>query len=114
LEAREFRDMYKEFQRRGADVIGISGDDVETHRRFAEEHDLPFTLLSDVGDKVRDMYGAWSIVGTPDRMTFLIDRQGIVRMVFSSNIQPKKHISEALKELEAMMAEGTARLAQSS
>lgn len=106
--------MYKEFQRRGADVIGISGDDMETHRRFAEEHDLPFTLLSDVGDKVRDMYGAWSIVGTPDRMTFLIDRQGIVRMVFSSNIQPKKHISEALKELEAMMAEGTARLAQSS
>lgn len=100
MEAHEFREMHEEFLRHGADVIGVSGDDVASHKRFAEEHQLPFTLLSDAGDKVRDMYGAWSAVRTPGRITYLIDREGIIRMVFSSQMQPRKHISEALRTLE--------------
>jgi len=99
--------MHEEFKRNGADVIGVSGDDVGSHRKFAEEHELPFTLLSDPGDKVRDMYGAWSAVRTPGRITYLIDQEGIVRMVFSSQIQPRKHISEALRVL-AEINEGRA------
>lgn len=114
MEAREFREMYEEFQRRGADVIGVSGDSVETHRRFAEEQELPFTLLSDVDDNVRDMYGAWSALGMPDRITYLIDRQGIVRMVFSSQMRPRKHAAEALRALEDVSAERVVTSAKSS
>jgi peroxiredoxin Q/BCP len=99
MEAHEFREMHEEFLKNGAEVIGISSDDVATHKRFAEEHQLPFTLLSDGDEKVRDMYGAWGIGRTAGRVTFLIDKQGIIRMVFSSQIQPKKHISEALRVL---------------
>ncbi len=100
MEAHEFREMHEEFQRNGAEVIGISSDSVESHKRFAEEHRLPFTLLSDPDDQVRDMYGAWSTAGTPGRVTYLIDKGGVIRMVFSSQIQPRKHISEALRVLK--------------
>lgn len=100
MEAHEFREMHEEFLKKGAEVIGVSSDDVASHKRFAEEHQLPFTLLSDPDNKVRDMYGAWGTAGTPGRVTYLIDRQGVIRMVFSSQIQPRKHISEALRVLE--------------
>ncbi len=100
MEAHEFRDMHEQFQKNGAEVIGVSSDSVEIHKKFAEEHELPFTLLSDPDEKVRDMYGAWGIAHTPGRVTYLIDKNGIIRMVFSSQIQPRKHISEALRTLE--------------
>ncbi len=100
MEAHEFRDMHEQFQKNGAEVIGVSSDSVEMHKKFAEEHELPFTLLSDPDEKVRDMYGAWGMAHTPGRVTYLIDKNGIIRMVFSSQIQPRKHISEALKTLE--------------
>lgn len=99
MEAHEFRVMHEEFLKNGAEVIGISSDSVESHKRFAEEHQLPFILLSDPDDRVREMYGAWSAGRTPGRVTYLIDKQGLIRMVFSSQIQPRKHISEALKAL---------------
>jgi peroxiredoxin Q/BCP len=100
MEAHEFREMHEEFLKNGAEVIGVSSDDVESHKRFAEEHQLPFTLLSDTDEKVRDMYGAWGTAHTPGRVTFLIDKEGVIRMVFSSQIQPRKHISEALRVLK--------------
>ncbi len=100
MEAHEFRDMHEQFQKNGAEVIGVSSDSVESHKKFAEEHELPFTLLSDPDEKVRDMYGAWGLGHTVGRVTFLIDKEGIIRMVFTSQIQPRKHISEALKTLE--------------
>lgn len=99
MEAHEFRETHEEFQKNGAEVIGVSSDSVESHKQFAEEHNLPFTLLSDPDDRVRDMYGAWGTAHTPGRVTFLIDKEGVIRMVFSSNIQPRKHISEALRVL---------------
>lgn len=99
MEAHEFREMHEEFLKNGAEVIGVSSDSVESHKKFAEEHQLPFILLSDPDNRVRDMYGAWGTVGTPGRVTYLIDRKGVIRMVFSSQIQPRKHISEALRVL---------------
>ena len=105
MEAHEFREMHEEFKKNGAEVIGVSSDSVESHKKFAEEHSLPFTLLSDPENKVRDMYGAWSIGKTPGRVTYLIDKQGVIRMVFSSQIQPRKHISEALRVLEEINKE---------
>jgi peroxiredoxin Q/BCP len=100
MEAREFRDMHEQFQSNGAEVIGVSADDVKTHKEFAIEHELPFKLLADTENKVRDMYGAWGLAHTAGRITFLIDRQGIVRMVFSSQLQPRKHIEEGLRVLK--------------
>jgi peroxiredoxin Q/BCP len=100
MEAREFRDMHEQFQSNGAEVIGVSADDVKTHKEFSVEHELPFKLLADTENKVRDMYGAWGLAHTAGRITFLIDRQGIVRMVFSSQLQPKKHIEEGLRILK--------------
>jgi thioredoxin-dependent peroxiredoxin len=105
MEAHEFREMHEEFLKNGAEVIGISSDSVETHKKFAEEHQLPFILLSDPDDRVRDMYGAWSAGHTPGRVTYLIDKQGTIRMVFSSQIQPRKHISEALRVLREISEE---------
>jgi peroxiredoxin Q/BCP len=100
MEAHEFREMHEEFMKNGAEVIGVSSDSVESHKKFAEEHQLPFTLLSDPDDRVRDMYGAWGAARTPGRVTYLIDRKGVIRMVFSSQMQPRKHISEALRVLK--------------
>jgi peroxiredoxin Q/BCP len=104
MEAREFRDMHEQFQQNGAEVIGVSSDDVATHKEFAVEHELPFKLLADTEDKVRDMYGAWGMARTPGRVTFLIDKQGVIRMVFTSQIQPRKHIEEGLRVLKEINA----------
>jgi len=100
MEAREFRDMHEQFLANGAEVFGVSQDDVKTHKEFAIEHELPFKLLADTENKVRDMYGAWGLAHTAGRVTFLIDKQGIIRMVFSSQLQPKKHIEEGLRILK--------------
>lgn len=106
MEAHEFRDMHEQFLAGGAEVIGVSGDDVATHKRFAVEHELPFKLLADTDNKVRDMYGAWGIAHTAGRVTFLIDRKGIIRLVFSSQMQPKKHIEEGLRMLREINEKG--------
>lgn len=100
MQAHEFREMHEEFLKNGAEVIGISSDTVESHKRFADEHQLPFTLLSDPDNKVRDLYGAWGAGKTPGRVTYLIDREGVIRMVFSSQMKPRNHIKEALKVLK--------------
>jgi peroxiredoxin Q/BCP len=104
MEARAFRDMYEEFQRQEAEVVGVSGDSIQSHKEFIEAHQLPFMLLSDAEGRVRDLYGAYSIGKLPGRVTYLIDKEGIVRMVLSTNINPKKHIDEALRVLREINA----------
>ncbi|MDG6221722.1 MAG: peroxiredoxin [Candidatus Bathyarchaeota archaeon] len=100
-QACEFRDKYAVFKDRGAEVIGISSDDVASHESFADEFRLPFILLSDTKGIVRKLYGVSSTFGLiPGRVTFVIDKKGIVRHVFSSQFSPKKHIKEALEALE--------------
>ncbi len=99
-EAYAFRDKYEAFKDAGAEVIGISSDTIESHKRFARELGLPYILLSDLQGEVRKLYGATSIGGIPGRVTFVIDKKGIVRMVFSSQFQPTKHIEEALRVID--------------
>ncbi len=95
-----FRDDYGGFKKLDAEVIGISSDSVESHRRFAAKHDLPYTLLSDEEKKVRKLYGVPNVFGLfPGRVTYVIDREGIVRHVFSSQLGAEKHVEEALKAL---------------
>jgi peroxiredoxin Q/BCP len=79
-EACAFRDEHEEFGKLDAEVIGVSSDSVESHRRFAEKHDLSFTLLSDGGGKVRRMYGVPNTFGVfPGRVTYVIDEAGVIR-----------------------------------
>jgi thioredoxin-dependent peroxiredoxin len=102
-EACSFRDSYEAFREAGAEVIGVSADSVESHRRFAGRHRLPFRLLSDADGALRARYGVPRTLGLfPGRVTYLIDRRGIVRHVFSSQFQPARHVEEALRVLKQM------------
>jgi peroxiredoxin Q/BCP len=102
IEACGFRDDYARFKAAGAEVLGISGDSGASHRAFAAKFNLPFTLLSDAGGRVRKLYGVKKTLGIlPGRATYVIDRDGIVRHVFSSQSQPAKHVEEALRALSA-------------
>jgi thioredoxin-dependent peroxiredoxin len=102
-EACSFRDQYQDFCDAGATVVGISSDSADSHRRFAERLKLPFILLSDPGGSVRKRYRVPRTLGLiPGRTTFLIDRNGIIQRVFSSQFQPAKHVSEALDALRKL------------
>jgi peroxiredoxin Q/BCP len=71
------RDRWEDYQATGAEVVGISTDSVESHRKFAEHHDLPLRLLSDSEGKVSRLYGAKSIIpGRTARSVFVIDAAG--------------------------------------
>lgn len=105
-EACEFRDRYDVFTNLGAEVLGISSDTLESHRSFSTHHGLPFLLLSDEDGKVRKLYGVPStMVIIPGRVTFIIDKKGVVRHVFSSQFRPEQHIEEALKILKELEKE---------
>src|SRR5215475_8213654 len=96
-EACSFRDAYDVFAEAGAQVVGVSSDGVESHARFAGRHSLPFMLLSDEGGKVRSTYGIAPVLGVlPGRVTFVIDRQGVVRHAFSSMTRIGAHVDGAL------------------
>jgi peroxiredoxin Q/BCP len=100
VQACHFRDHYEDFTDHGAEVIGISGDSIESHKQFLDEYLLPFQLLSDTGDKVRKGYGSTKGFGyLPGRYTFIIDKDGIVRHIFTSETNMKKHVDEALRVL---------------
>jgi peroxiredoxin Q/BCP len=102
-EACAFRDDHEEFGKLDAEVIGISSDSVESHRSFAAKHNLPYTLLSDEERKVRNFYGVPNTLGLfPGRVTYVIDREGIVRHVFSSQLGAEKHVEEALVALRSI------------
>ena len=101
-QACQFREDHAMFRAAGAEIIGISDDSTDSHGKFAAKYSLPFTLLSDEGGRVRKLYGVKKTFGIlPGRVTFTIDRDGIVRHVFSSQSQPTKHVEEALRTLAA-------------
>ena len=81
----------------------MSSDDVNSHKSFAEKYLLPFTLLSDNENKVRELYGVKSTFGViPGRVTYVIDKKGIIRSIFSSQFNFKKHIDESLETLKSL------------
>ena len=102
-EACAFRDSYDDFRNiDGAEVFGISSDPVESHKRFSSAYKLPFKLLSDEKGAVRELYGVPKTLGIlPGRVTYVIDRNGIVIQIISSQLGYKKHVEEALKALKA-------------
>ncbi|HEY6460446.1 MAG TPA: peroxiredoxin [Polyangiaceae bacterium] len=97
VEACSFRDRYDAFVEAGAAVVGISSDSKDSHGRFASKHGLPMTLLSDADGKVRALYDVKATLGLfPGRATFVIDRKGVIRHVFVSQLRAAAHVGEAL------------------
>ena len=105
-EACSFRDAYESFSEAGAEVIGVSADAASAHDAFAAKHRLPFTLVSDADGSLRQRYGVpRSFLGLlPGRVTYVIDRKGIVQHVFNSQIQATRHISEALDVVKRLQS----------
>jgi peroxiredoxin Q/BCP len=100
-EACSFRDSFEAFRDTGAELIGISSDSGTSHQQFAGRFRLPFLLLSDHDGTVRARYGVAKTLGIlPGRMTFLIDRKGIIRFAFASQFQPAQHVVRALRALK--------------
>jgi thioredoxin-dependent peroxiredoxin len=105
-EACSFRDSYETFKQVGAEVIGISSDSEESHQQFASKYKLPFTLLSDKGGALRKKYGVPTTLGLlPGRVTYIIDKEGIVRHIFSSQMHIDKHVTEALEVVRSIAAQ---------
>ena len=101
------RDHWSDYQATGAEVVGISTDSVESHDKFSTKYDLPLRLLSDSEGKVRDLYGAKSLIpGRTGRAEFVIDPQGIVRKVYTK-VNPDGHEKVLLDDIKAMQAKGS-------
>lgn len=100
-EACSFRDSYEDFNDLGAEVIGISGDSVTSHSKFAEKYRLPFILLSDRNNEVRKAFKVGkSMLILPGRETYVTDKNGKIIMVFNNLLNAEKHITEAINALK--------------
>lgn len=98
-EACYFRDLHDAFIDADALIIGISGQSVERHKKFAEDNNLNYKLLSDTNNSVRKMFGVpnrfFGLI--PGRVTYVIDRSGKVVLTFNSQSDVQNHVDEALK-----------------
>ncbi|KAA9345919.1 peroxiredoxin [Adhaeribacter soli] len=102
-EACSFRDQYEVFKEAGAEVVGVSSDDIQSHQKFSQKHGLPFILLSDNGGKIRKMYDVPRTLGLiPGRVTYVIDQNGIIQYAFNSLIKPLEHVAGALDVLKSL------------
>ena len=103
-EACSFRDSYQDFEDVGARVIGVSSDSPSSHKKFAEKYRLPFTLLSDRENNLRKAFGVKAdLFGLiPGRVTFVVDKQGVIRYVFDSQMNAEKHMEESLKAIKEL------------
>jgi peroxiredoxin Q/BCP len=79
----------------------VSSDSLQSHRKFRDAYLLPFSLLSDENGDIKKYYGVSGHL-LPARITFVIDKEGVVRHVFSSKIDMKAHVDEALKVLKTL------------
>jgi len=104
VESCSFRDSHEAFLSAGAVVIGISADSVESHDRFAARHNLPFLLASDRGGATAKAYDVErSFLGLlAGRATFVIDREGIIRDAFASQVRVNTHVSRALELVRSL------------
>ena len=99
-EACSFRDNYELYQSKGAVVIGVSLDSVESHSKFSEKYNLPFAILSDRNKEVAKAYGVLGLGGfLTKRVTFIINKNGKITHIFTK-VDVRHHSEEVLKALE--------------
>jgi len=103
-EACAFRDDYHQFSKAGVKVFGISADTVESHRKFRIKYRLPFDLLSDENNKVRNAFGVQAdLFGLiPGRVTYVIDGKGVIRHTYNNQMNATKHVDESLRILKKL------------
>ena len=103
-EACSFRDQFEVFREADAIIIGISSGSVKSHKEFAEKYRLNYTLLSDDEEKVRKLFGVpTNLLGLiPGRVTYIVNKSGIVVFLFNSQTKAEQHVSEALKILKEL------------
>lgn len=100
-EACSFRDSYEQFVAAGAEVIGVSSDSAESHQAFARQYQLSFPLISDQDGALRKLFAVSSTLGLlPGRATYVIDKEGMVRLTFSAQFASDKHVQQALQAVE--------------
>jgi thioredoxin-dependent peroxiredoxin len=105
-QACSFRDNIFAFNKEGAVILGISVDDVESHKKFAEKHGLPFALLADADKAVAKQYGVLKNYGVAEfarRDTFIIDPEGRVAKHYES-VKPDGHSQVVLEDIKALKA----------
>jgi thioredoxin-dependent peroxiredoxin len=98
------RDQYEDFKQIGAEVIGISGDSVPAHKKFASKYDLPFILLSDGDKSLRKLFGVKAnLLGLlPGRVTYVVDKEGIIQMIFN-DINASNHLEKTVEKVKSLI-----------
>ena len=101
-EACSLRDGFGEIRKAGAVILGVSADDSQSHKAFAEKFHLPFSLLADPDKRIIEAYGVkMPLLGFAKRVTFIIDKQGMVRKVLS-DVRTKDHDQQVLTLLKEL------------
>ena len=105
-EACSFRDQYEDFQDLGAEVVGISSDSEASHQKFTAKHRLPFELLADEQGAVRKLYEVpRALLGLlPGRVTFVIDKHGVIQYIFNSLTGATDHVRKAKEVIQGLPA----------
>ncbi|KAA1242336.1 peroxiredoxin [Aquimarina sp. RZ0] len=103
-EACDFRDSYADFIELGVEVIGVSSDSINSHKRFKDRYKLPFPFLSDSNGALKKIFGIkTTLLGIlPGRETFVIDQEGIVRLKFNS-MNASRHLQKAISTVKKLM-----------
>lgn len=105
-EACSFRDDYAKFKELGAELIGVSSDSSDSHREFAEKYNLEFPLLADTSNMARKAFAVPNSAKLlPGRVTYVIDKSGIVKLIYNDMMNGEKHAAEALKILKENCAQ---------
>ena len=99
-EACSFRDNLQPIRSLGAEIIGVSVDSVESHKKFSTKFSLPFPLISDKEKRIAKAYGVLRVTGTTNRVTFIIDKNGKIAKIF-----PKVDVSKHTEEVVAAIKE---------
>jgi peroxiredoxin Q/BCP len=103
-EACNFRDNIYAFKAIGAEVVGISVDDVESHKEFSDKYKLPFVILADVGGTTAKAYGVlrdYKLMKIAGRQSFLVNPDGMIVKHYK-DVDPDTHTQEVLSDLEAL------------
>ena len=108
-EACMMRDDFTGFKKLKVQVVGVSVDSVKSHKKFVDEYKLPFTLLSDEGKELVNLYGVWGkkkFMGKEYdgtfRMSFLINPKGVIEKIYT-NVKPAEHSKEVLEDLKIVI-----------
>jgi len=100
-EACSFRDNVSRFKELKTEILGVSVDDAKSHKEFQRKYNLNFTLLADADKKVTKLYGLKNLLGLADRVTFVIDKEGVIRKIFP-HVDVSHHSEELLEFVRAM------------